>query len=530
MTETIVKFNLVEDPWLPVTTLAGETEEWGLRDLFHRAHEAQALNESSPLAYTAILRFLLAVAHRSLHGPGTDDAWFALWQQRSVGFDRTQFDAYLDRWCHRFNLFDAEAPFGQVTDFDPKDEGSPLSRLVLEQTSGSNSTLFDHSRDDTTPSVPAASAARSLLAAHQYAFAGTAGRYMQAPMVAGYSVSWQGNSLYETLVLNMVVYSDSRPPMLGSSKDFPFWESDNLAIPNKETRVTRGLTDLYTFRARRLQLIPESDGSVRRVRYDQGLVLDLMGETLRDPFKRYLAQKQANAQLPRNFSENRALWRDADGLIEHSDAIGVENQPPRVISDLRERIHSFGSDLKGVTPSVIATGLVNNQARISLWRMDRMALPLSILGDEDLRADLHKAIENAESAWSNALRPAARTFASIGHAGTTQGVDSNDIAAVISRLAIEQRYWSQVDRAFQAFLTDLGQADESDDALYTWNNQLQVLCKSCFRDATMTMQGKRWYQAQSVGGSVLMAQLRKIGLIEEQKEEQDDKNATVAGV
>ncbi len=512
-------FNLVRDPWLPVTTLDGLNEEWGVREFFHRAHEARGLNEPSPLAYTVILRLLLAIAHRAVQGPATDNAWYELWQRREHGFDQVAFDAYLDRWQYRFDLFDPVMPFGQITDFDANEEGSPISRLVLEQTSGSNSTLFDHSRDDVTPPVSAAAAARALLGAHQYAFAGTAGRYMQAPMVAGYAVSWQGATLYETLVLNMVLYGHQQPPMLGIENDLPFWEDDNLDVPNKAPRPPHGLTDLYSFRGRRLQLIPDEAANVRRVRYEQGFVLDLMGEELRDPFKRYLAQKQANAQLPRNFSENRALWRDADGLIESNGDAGVENDPPIVMSDLRDRIHDFGDDLAGLVPNVIATGLVNNQARISLWRMDRMAMPLSLLSDEQRVRTLRDAIRDAESAWGDALRPAARWFANIGLAGDGGKADSGDVAAILTRIAIEQRYWSRIDREFQQFVTNLSRLDDPFGALATWKDQLKRLCESCFRDASLTMSGDRWYQAQCTGSNYLYSQMKKIGLIEQREED-----------
>lgn len=513
------EFSLLRDPWLPVTTLDGNNEEWGLREFFHRAHEARGLNEPSPLAYTAVLRLLLAIAHRNIKGPATDDAWYELWERRHDGFDTAQFDAYLSRWEHRFNLFDTEAPFGQVIDFDPETKSSPIARLILEQASGSNTTLFGHSRDDVTPSTTPAEAARALLTAHQYAFAGAGGKFMQAPMVAGYAVSWEGSTLFETLVLNLVRYGDSLPPMLGIESDLPFWEDENLSVPNKEVRAARGLTDLYTFRGRRLQLLPEEDGTVRHVLYDQGLVLDLLGENLRDPFKRYLAQKQANAQLPRNFSENRALWRDAYGLIEESQAAGAENDPPQLIMDLQNQIHDFRSELADLTPNLIATGLVNNQARISLWRMDRMSLPLTILANQSRQSALHSAIDDAESAWSNALRPAASWFATIGLVGEDQKADSNDVAAIMSRIAIEQRYWSRIDREFQVFVSNLSTAEDVDATLSSWKFQLQLLCESCFRDATHSMTGGRWYQAQCLASNYLYSKLRKSGIIDVQGED-----------
>lgn len=511
-------FNLVRDPWLPITTIDGQSEEWSIREFFHRSHQAIGFNEPSPLAYTVILRFLLAVGHRALMGPKTDYDWMKLWDRRALGFDTKQIDTYLDTWEHRFNLFDTDAPFAQVTDFAETVSGSPLSRLILENTSGSNSTLFDHSRDDVTPSFSASAAARALLSAHQYAFAGTAGRYMQAPLVAGYAVSWEGTTLYETLVLNMVLYGAGSPPMLGTENDLPFWEDSELRLPNKEVRQARGLTDLYTFRGRRLQLIPEPDGSVQRVRYEQGLVLDLLNENFRDPFKRYLAQKTAGAQLPRNFGENRALWRDADGLLERVLDMGAENDPPTVIIDLEDRLEDFQGELVGLVPNLVATGLVNNQARISLWRMDRMAMPLAIISNEERLDSLNQAIALAETAWSDALRPASRIYASVGLTGDPKGGDSKDIASIVSRISIEQRYWSQLDRLFQAFLAELGASPNPLVPLEAWRMNLRRLCEDVFASAAGTLTGKMWYQAQSAGGIHLAGRLNRVGFAIEEVE------------
>src|SRR5699024_4257504 len=108
---------------------------------------------------------------------------------------------YLERWRDRFDLYHPLRPFAQVDADEEMADGtkSPISRLVMERTSGNNPTLFDHSWDAHPMVLSPCDAARAVLTANQYAFAGSGGRFMQAPLVAGYCIMLEGENLFQTL-------------------------------------------------------------------------------------------------------------------------------------------------------------------------------------------------------------------------------------------------------------------------------------------------------------------------------------------
>ena len=75
---------------------------------------------------------------------------------------------YLNAWRHRFDLFDEQRPFYQSPSLPDKMLKS-VSSLALEYASGNNPALFDHTLDNETLSLNAASAARRILAHQAFA-------------------------------------------------------------------------------------------------------------------------------------------------------------------------------------------------------------------------------------------------------------------------------------------------------------------------------------------------------------------------
>src|SRR5699024_6257421 len=89
--------------------------------------------------------------------------------------------------------------------------------------------------------------------------------------------------------------------------------------------------------------------------------------------------------FPKNFQPDKALWRDIGTLIEKADSVSTDE-----VDEGRPAIINWLADVSDVVrdggipePKIVATGLVNNQAKIDLWRMDRLPLPVSILNDDE---------------------------------------------------------------------------------------------------------------------------------------------------
>jgi CRISPR system Cascade subunit CasA len=508
-------FNLVTDPWLPVTLIDGTPTTWGMNEFFARSQEARGVNEPSPLNYTATLRMLLAVLHRALSGPRSPVDWLKIYQ--AGRFNADQINAYLDRWYHRFDIYHPERPFAQVDSGVAMSDLSPVTRLLLERTSGNNPTLFDHSWDANPLAISPGDAARAVLAAHQYAFAGSGGKFMQAPLVAGYCITLEGNSLFQTLMFNLQQYDEQLPETLNASGDAPWWEWDQDPPVRKEGLRPRGLTDLLTWRSRNLRLVPEPDGTVCTVQYGQRYVVRDDEFRLRDPFKRYVQSQGGSnkgAYFPKNFTAGRALWRDADALMEQAQQDSIDAQEgggrPGIINWMARVAGFMGDQGSEITPMIIATGLVNNQAKIDLWRMDRLPLPLKVLLDDVRRNQVRRALEHAQ-AVRGALTAAGSRFAEEGLSSGERKPDPHDVARERASLKLDERYWSQLEIRFQQFLAKLTNTDDLDEPLRLWFISLQQLAREAFLTATDVAHTEgQWMRAQVIGGRVLNTQMNKV--------------------
>lgn len=111
----LVKFNLIDEPWIPVLR-AGRRELVSLRTALLESHRISALAPGFPPQSPALLRqtLLPIVLDAGIVPTGEDEwaAWFAA-AQFDAG-QRGQIGAYLDLHHNRFDLFDEQHPFGQT--------------------------------------------------------------------------------------------------------------------------------------------------------------------------------------------------------------------------------------------------------------------------------------------------------------------------------------------------------------------------------------------------------------------------------
>ena len=106
-----MRCNLIDDPWLPISTGGGPAKV-SLRRALVDSHQIKDL-VLAPTVLVAVLRqVLLPVVLDALGAPTGEDNWA---ERRLAGtLDRAGLDRYLDAHLDRFNLFDEEAPFAQV--------------------------------------------------------------------------------------------------------------------------------------------------------------------------------------------------------------------------------------------------------------------------------------------------------------------------------------------------------------------------------------------------------------------------------
>ena len=531
-------FDLTREGWLPCVR-EGRAVSVGLEGALLGAHTIDELYDPSPLVTTALHRLLLAILHRVLDGPRDMDAWAELWSAGRLPEERLR--AYFARWRDRFDLFSETRPFFQSTAFQDE-KPSPIQQLVHEAATGNNATLFDHTAART--GIAPDAAARYLVTIQDYALAGGNSQpfyFVDAPIARGYTVRAQGATLFETLLLNALVYNTDRP-FARSGEDLPAWEQEQPAEPKREGTRPRGYVDYLTFQPRRVRLI-ECDGLVHEMLYRQNLVV--LPEIL-DPFKAYFVRDEKVGWQHRLLNPDRAIWRDSAAIFAPSDAKpqssvkAMRGEPagelrwkrPLLFDHLAEigELRRNGAiTAAAVYPLVVAgAALVPQKSTVLLWRQERQPLPLAYLeeGDdgEKLRGALKGALDTAE-AVATALDRRMWTLASYVLAPAQ---DASADAAKPDRDAVTRlrngfrpglHFWQRLDDVFSPFLEALAEPsfDEYGEtvfgatALPRWRGDVRRAAEEAYAEATSELvETPRAFKAVAVAERGLIYDLRRL--------------------
>ncbi|RLC81739.1 MAG: type I-E CRISPR-associated protein Cse1/CasA [Chloroflexi bacterium] len=508
-------FNLVDEPWIPCLTFDGERVELGLRDTLAQAHELREVRGDTPLETASLYRLLLVMLHRVVDGPRKRSAWIKLWRKRQEGFDPAKVDGYLQRWYHRFNLFDPEYPFFQVADESQLGKRATVNKMIPQLTP--DATLFEHTLNDEKQgaSLTTAEAARALIVNQNYGLGYQL--FVDAPCAKGTVFIIQGITLIETLLLNLVRYPAESGEYISTSDDAPAWERNSAfevvvegvqfsrdaveQIRNGKRRlsyerhVPRGQLDYMTWHNRKIKLFPEGLGDsivVRSIAWAPGMRLD---DQVTDPMQHYTRGKDGWQVY--SLKPERSLWRDLDSLLRFfqpgSKALGVSSI-------------AWVATLTRKDPQLVAKmyllsafGMVKDKAKLLYLRRETTPLPIDVLRDKTLLGQLARALQIADRS-SVAIRRAAFVLAwlilspdievkavsrdqidaKIARGRNTRGKDeeAKRIYKFYQSWGVERYYWSDLEVHFHRLIQDL--ADAPEQSLQIWQNQVRRAATSAF--------------------------------------------------
>lgn len=351
------EFNLVDEPWVRVRLLSGETTELSLLDVFRHAPAIATLVNDLPTQDFAILRVLLAILLRSVMQDLSGDeepteVWSELWNAGDLPIP--QIESYLAMWRHRFDLFDEAVPFMQVAGMHTsKNETTAINRIVADLPEGEQ--LFTMRFGSRSESLSYAEAARWLIHVQAFDTAGIksgvvgdpdgeSGR--NYPKGKGKGKGWagslggvyiQGDSLRETLLLNLVLWdSCANDDMLAPLDDTPVWEQPPKT-PGDDAREPHGYADILTWQSRRVLLFTTND-CVNRVILTYGDRLDSsnrQGLELMTAWERSEKQKKKPGTIPVFMpivhQLDRAFWRSLASVLPESSSEDSDIISPGVI-------------------------------------------------------------------------------------------------------------------------------------------------------------------------------------------------------
>ncbi len=167
---SVSSFNLIDEPWLVVKDLKGAVRHISIKEAFRDAQNIHGLAGELPSQNFAVLRILLAILYRVFDKEEHENAvadWRDLWEQTSLPI--SPIEKYLEKWHHRFFLFDREYPWFQVGNLESvKGDKKPVNLLIPDCPSDDN--LFTMRRN--YKSISPAEAARWLIHCQAYDISG----------------------------------------------------------------------------------------------------------------------------------------------------------------------------------------------------------------------------------------------------------------------------------------------------------------------------------------------------------------------
>lgn len=469
------RFNLIDEPWIPVRFPDGTRVELNLRDTLLRTKEIAVIEDPSPLVVASLHRFLLAVLYRALEGPTDIDqakGWF------KAGLPADKIDAYLEKWRPRFWLLDATHPFGQNPNI-PAKELEPWTKLTAEHNATSNKVLFDHVSTKSPGTRTFAECTRWLISTMIFSLSGGRG-YFPSPSVNGLMCIPIGASLHETLCYCLV--DQNSAVMKG---DIPLWERDPQRVPiTTPKRAPMGNADLYSWQARLVLLEMSQTGGVAFVRFVAGLGYESEG-TLTDPMLAYTHSKEKGRYaLP--FREGRGTWRDFDSLLP-----GAGGEAPLTI---QHSIKLANRDPKRLPKSVLVLGMryTPPNANVDFWRMERFALPQALLGNRSIRSEILQLLGDAEET-QKALWQACRRFARDLLSRGEREPDGKDVGKFVEQMPASASYWSCLEAAFHDTLHHYTLERDADTIRLDWLKTVRAALRDVWaQHAASVSTGDAW--------------------------------------
>lgn len=496
MSEEHQPFNLLDEPWINVLDLEGVPTSVSITELLGNAEKYQRLAAPLETVNFAVLRVLLAVLYRSWDSPALRNEmraarhWQQKWDAGSV-FDDEVRD-YLSDLHERFDLRHPDRPFLQVADLHTsKNEWKSLDILIPD--AGEVGDLFTMRTD--IESLTPAEAARYLIHANAYDFSGIKSGAIGDDRVKGgkgypLGIGWagwlggtvlEGRNLWETLLLNYVPYREQA----GSDEDLPVWELDPAltAAPRagfavNEENAAAGPVELLTWPQRRIRLRWEDD-QVTGVLISNG---DALGYTIQDGTERMTPWRFSDPQstkfkavryMPAAVQPGREVWRSLPNLLPNADAAKAKSK------------YADGTPTSKPARTVVWVGSLSAQGYLDPAYPIRLRMVSMLYGAQSSSyADI---LTDSLHVSALLLSPEGETLRSIARMAIrrTEEVDyavrqfNNNIAFAVSGDSatdadeVQRNFFFAVDLPFREWLAALSVAENPDELLARWNQQLR---------------------------------------------------------
>ncbi|WP_165217011.1 type I-E CRISPR-associated protein Cse1/CasA [Schaalia sp. ZJ1691] len=486
-------FNLLDEKWIRVSLLDGTTDELSLLEVFTHARDIAAIHGELACQDVAVLRLILAIAHRTMGGPQDLKVWREYWiTPGKLGKDAT---GYLESFRNRFDIRDATMPFFQVAGIHAKSgKTSGLESFILDVPNGAP--FFTTRLGKGLEKMSWAEAARWLINIHAFDPSGIRTGAVGDPAASsgrGYPIGpgWagqignlyvRGNNLEETLLRNTVVPLGDSNLRIDYSRDLPPWEdSPDTPVGSLDLQPT-GPVSCYTWQTRRI-LLHGDDSGVTSVFIGNGDKATPQNRQLFEPMTswRYSepqsTKRKITTYMPRKLPTDQALWRGLPSIITGLTPPPISPKkkgassvapffPPATVKFNEQLIQRRLLPKSGLLP-IHAVGVQygSQEAVVEELVDDELAVPSAILDEEniELAGRVRDAMELTEQ-----VALLIKNFAS--NLARAAGGDPETQKA--ERLQASSTFYVTIDEAFPQWLASLDATDPL-EAFLQWKEILR---------------------------------------------------------
>lgn len=498
MTDEQRRFDLVDEPWIPVRCLDGAAREMSIREVLSAASTIRIVGGDIPTQAFAIQRVLLAIMRRAVEwGADPVQRWERIWSDRRLPV--AEIEHYLERVHDRFDLLHPTTPFYQVPEFRTSSgEFKPVSLLVSDIPAGEK--YFTTRAGSGAERLGFAEAARWVVHCQAFDPSGIKSGDPRDPRTkngknypigvawAGQlgGVAFEGGSLFETLMLNTVLHTGERATL--HPDDVPVWEREHPSVLERTNPVPTGPADILTWQSRRICL--RHDG-----RHVTGV---LIGNG--DPLAAYNQQhaefmtawRYSEAQTkksgedryyPRTLDPNRSLWRGLDSLLADIPDRGTAGGFGVGVANWLDFLTVEGvlDHSLSVRPHALGFEYINQSSVIGASVDDELRIRVAVVGRRsEAREYANRAVRIADDA----------VVAVTNLAGNLVEAAGGDPAG--PRASTRARTYFELDAPYRRWIADLGTDTDFEDYLGAWQQQVRTIVSAIGRDLVAAAGEPAW--------------------------------------
>ncbi len=495
-----IEFNLQDEPWILVINNKCEIVEVSLIEALLNAHIYKDLKGEIPTQDVAILRILLAILHAiysrvdeegqvsQLDDEDEEEAlnrWKKIWDKKH--FSEKAITEYMKKWHERFWLFHPERPFGQVANLKNGTDYA-ASKLNGEISESSNKKrIFSAYSGDEKESISYSQAVRWLI--YLNAFDDTSakptkeGKIKAGGKLPSPGAGWlgkigivynKGNTLFETLMLNMVMINEG----IIQSSQTPIWEKDNVSNKERvEIPWPQNLSELYTIQSRRI-LLNRKENLVNSFKLLGGDFFEKENYFF-EPMTAWKSnRKDNNIYTPKRHDSSRQIWRDFAALyVDNTDSVNAISKGVGTINWFKNYLYAndLVKDLNIVKTTITAVEYGDKDFFVNNIFYDSLSLHSSLLGKlgANWRNIIKDEIEKCEKLADVLGEYAQHIYVASG--GSNSKKDKHFLQ-IFSETKLQLFY--KLDIPFRGWIININADDEEKEItnrIIDWHNQARKI-------------------------------------------------------